>query len=73
MLIVGGWVPVGLGLRLGLDLGSGEAVGLRPALGHNYVLHVDASIAHHLSGIARYLYHVHIGINFNIKSPIGDS
>ena len=33
VLVVGGWV--GLGLRLGLGLGSGEAVGLRlgPALG----------------------------------------
>ena len=39
---VGGWV--GLGLRLGLDLGSGKAVCLRlgPALGH--VSYVDASI-----------------------------
>ena len=34
VFVVGGWV--GLGLRLGLDLGSGEAVSLRlgPALGH---------------------------------------
>ena len=42
MLVVGGWV--GLGLRLGLDLGSGKAVGLRlgPALGH--VLYVDAQV-----------------------------
>ena len=41
MLVVGGWVPVGLGLRLGLDLGLGEAVSLKlgPALGN--VLYVD--------------------------------
>ena len=42
VLVVGGWV--GLGLRLGLGLGPGKSVGLRPgpALGH--VLYVDASI-----------------------------
>ena len=43
MLVVGGWV--GLGLRLGIDLVSGKAVGLRlgPALGHVLYVYVGAS------------------------------